>query len=86
MRHAFQYLKPGWVRDFILYSDGWDKDGDINTLTSQTVEPLPFHGMSAYPYPDTEHYPDDAKRIGGIGLNITRDAWNINCHRCPAIQ
>ena len=53
-------LKPGWARDFILYSDGWDKDGDINTLTSQTVEPLPFHGMSAYPYPDTEHYPDDA--------------------------
>lgn len=52
-------LKSGWVRDFILYSDGWDKDGDINTLTSQTVEPLPFHGMSAYPYPDTEHYPDD---------------------------
>ena len=52
-------LKAGWVRDFILYSDGWDKDGDINTLTSQTVEPLPFHGMSKYPYPETEHYPDD---------------------------
>ena len=52
-------LKAGWIRDFILYSDGWDKDGDINTLTSQTVEPLPFHGMSAYPYPKTEHYPDD---------------------------
>ncbi len=52
-------LKPGWIRDFILYSDGWDKDGDINTLTSQTVEPLPFHGMSAYPYPKTEQYPND---------------------------
>ena len=52
-------LKSGWVRDFILYSDGWDKDGDINTLTSQTVGPLPFHGMSAYPYPETERYPDD---------------------------
>ena len=52
-------LKAGWVRDFILYSDGWEKDGDINTLTSQTVEPLPFHGMSSYPYPDTEHYPND---------------------------
>ncbi len=52
-------LKMGWTRDFILYSDGWDKDGDINTLTSQTVEPLPFHGMSAYPYPETEHYPND---------------------------
>ena len=54
-------LKPGWTRDFILYSDGWDKDGDINTLTSQTVEPLPFHGMSAYPYPKTEQYPNDKK-------------------------
>ena len=52
-------LKSGWKRDFILYSDGWDKDGDINTLTSQTVDPLPFHGMSKYPYPKTEHYPDD---------------------------
>ena len=52
-------LKAGWTRDFILYSDGWDKDGDINTLTSQTVEPLPFHGMSTYPYPKTEHYPDE---------------------------
>ncbi|MYF99851.1 hypothetical protein F4212_12095 [Candidatus Poribacteria bacterium] len=52
-------LKEGWKRDFILYSDGWDKDGDINTLTSQTVEPLPFHGMSKYPYPETEHFPDD---------------------------
>ena len=52
-------LKAGWTRDFILYSNGWDKDGDINTLTSQTVEPLPFHGMSAYPYPVTEHYPND---------------------------
>ncbi len=52
-------LKAGWVRDFILYSEGWDKDGDINTLTSQTVEPLPFHGMSSYPYPETEHYPND---------------------------
>ena len=52
-------LKSGWTRDFILYSDGWDKDGDINTLTSQTVKPLPFHGMSAYPYTEDEHYPDD---------------------------
>ncbi len=52
-------LKAGWKRDFVLFSDGWDKDGDINTVTSQTVTPLPFHGMSEYPYPDTENYPDD---------------------------
>ena len=34
------------------------KDGDLNTQCSETVEPLPFHGMSRYPYPATEHYPD----------------------------
>ena len=51
-------LEAGWERDFILYSDGWDKDGDINTLSSQTVTPLPFHDMSAYPYPDVEKYPE----------------------------
>ena len=74
-------LKPGWVRDFILYSDGWDKDGDINTLTSQTVEPLPFHGMSAYPYPDTEHYPDDeAHRRYRLEYNTRRVE-----HRLPPL-
>ena len=52
-------LENGWVRDFILSSDGWDKDGDINTLLSQSIEPLPFHGMSAYPYPEGESYPSD---------------------------
>ena len=56
-------LKDGWVRDFILFSDGWDKDGDINTLFSQTVGPLPFHDMSAYPYPKGENYPDDWEHL-----------------------
>lgn len=53
-------LPEGWARDFILYANGWVKDGDLNTNLSDTVEPLPFHGMSAYPYPDDEHYPDTA--------------------------
>lgn len=56
-------LKQGWIRDFILYSDGWDKDGDINTLTSQTVGPLPFHNMSKYPYPESENFPDDPTHL-----------------------
>lgn len=75
-------LKDGWTRDFILYSDGWDKDGDINTLTSQTVEPLPFHGMSKYPYPETEHYPDDeAHQRYRLKYNTRRVI-----HRLPALQ
>jgi hypothetical protein len=48
----------GWIRDFIFYAAGWVKDGDLNTGFSQTVEPLPFHGMSGYPYAASEHYPD----------------------------
>ncbi len=56
-------LETGWKRDFILYSDGWDKDGDINTLTSQTVAPLPFHGMSTYPYPHGEKYPETPEHL-----------------------
>lgn len=55
---ALPALKPGWRRDFLLYVDGWAKDGDANTAFSQTVEPLPFHGMSQYPYPAGEHYPN----------------------------
>ena len=27
--------------------------------SSQTVEPLPFHGMSRYPYPEGERFPED---------------------------
>jgi hypothetical protein len=52
-------LAPGRARTYLVYLDGWAKDADPNTEFSQTVEPLPFHGMSGYPYADTEHYPDD---------------------------
>ena len=52
-------LPEGWKRSFIFYANGWVKDGDLNTRFSETVEPLPFHGMSGYPYAATEHYPDD---------------------------
>jgi hypothetical protein len=52
-------LPSGWRRDFLLLVVGWAKDGDFNTAYSQTVEPLPFHEMSAYPYTKPEHFPDD---------------------------
>ncbi len=56
---ALPPLAPGWERDFLFLSDGWDKDADKNTVTGETVAPLPFHAMSAYPYPASEAYPDD---------------------------
>jgi hypothetical protein len=52
-------LRPGWRRDFVLYTDGWVKDGDIHTAFSQSVEPLPYHGMGAYPANPEHSYPDD---------------------------
>jgi hypothetical protein len=52
--------RAGWTRDFLLKVDGWAKDRDPNTAFSSTVQPLPFHGMSRYPYPASEHFPRDA--------------------------
>src|SRR5262249_31293540 len=52
-------LPKGWTRDFLLLVDGWAKDADPNTAFSLSVEPLPFHAMSAYPYRANEHFPDD---------------------------
>ena len=53
-------LRPGWRRDFLLYTDAWLKDSDRNTATGGTVAPLPFHGMARYPYGADEAYPGDA--------------------------
>jgi hypothetical protein len=44
-------LPAGWKRDFVLYSTGWDKDADLNTLEGQSSLPLPFKEMEAYPPP-----------------------------------
>ncbi len=61
----------GWKRDYLLKVDGWAKDRDANTAFSQTVEPLPFHAMSRYPYPAGEHFPTDAAR------KLYREKYNI---------
>jgi hypothetical protein len=53
---------PGWRRTFFLYSDGWIKDADLNTAFGNTVGPLPFHAIQAYPYAPGESYPSDAAR------------------------
>ena len=52
-------LPEGWTRDFLIHSVGWVKDGDLNTASGKTVGPLPFHGMTRYPYGPHESYPTD---------------------------
>ncbi len=41
----------GSRRDFVLISDGWEKDGDYNTAFSRTVLPLPTHATGRYDTP-----------------------------------
>jgi hypothetical protein len=51
-----------WTRTFLLYADGFSKEMDINSASPDQVGPLPFHGMSKYPYTWPEHYPLTAAR------------------------
>ena len=74
---ALPTLPAGWTRDFLLLVDGWAKDGDANTAYSQTVLPLPFHGMSRYPYPASEHFPGDAAHREYLRNYLTRPALRL---------
>ena len=70
-------LPQGWVRDYLLLVDGWAKDADANTAFSQTVDPLPFHGMSRYPYPATESFPGDLTHAQYRQVYNTRPALRL---------
>jgi Flp pilus assembly protein TadD len=54
---ALPPLPAGWTRTFLLYADGFSKEMDINSASPDQLAPLPFHGMSRYPYKWPEHYP-----------------------------
>jgi hypothetical protein len=69
-------LPAGWKRTFLLYSDGFSKEMDLNSSNPDQVLPLPFHGMSGYPYPAGERYPMTAARrryIERYNTRVVRD-------------
>ncbi len=68
-------LPEGWTRDFLIYSEGWLKDSDLNTAAGWKVDPLPFHGMTRYPYGSAEAYP----------LPEVVEAWHTRVHP-PAVK
>lgn len=43
-------LKPGYSREFFLFTVGWDKDSDFHVARGWTVGPLPFHGQNDQTY------------------------------------
>jgi hypothetical protein len=58
---SFGEIPNGYQRSFILKADSFCKDMDTCSADPLTVEPLPFHEMSNYPYKADEHYPDSEK-------------------------
>ena len=65
-------LPAGWTRTFLLYADGFSKEMDINSASPDQLSPLPFHGMSRYPYRWPEHYPLDAQHRDYLDKYNTR--------------
>ena len=47
---AFPAKPANAVRDFFLYTVGWDKDADFHVAHGLTVGPLPWHGMDDQRY------------------------------------
>ncbi len=66
----FPPIPADCVRSFILKTDSYCKDMDLYTAYPNTVEPLPFHAMSGYPYGADEAYPDTDK------TRAYRKQWN----------
>jgi hypothetical protein len=62
---ALPALREGRTRTFLLYSRGYEKGLELHSARSASVEPLPFSGMGAYPYP-AGAYPLDEERLRWI--------------------
>jgi len=56
-------LPAHWKRDYFFYANGYVKDMDWWDASPYTVTQLPFHGMSKYPYPQSEKFPEDADAL-----------------------
>lgn len=50
---ALPEVRKGYKRDFVLIGNGWIKDGDLNSVFSKTLLPLPTHATNDYSKPPT---------------------------------
>jgi hypothetical protein len=64
-------VPPGMERDYFFIASCWFKSPGLPYLAF-TVDPIPFHAMSAFPYPPTESYPQDAAHLSYLREYNTR--------------
>ncbi|HYT92945.1 MAG TPA: VCBS repeat-containing protein, partial [Gemmataceae bacterium] len=74
-------LPSGWSRSFVLQTCGYVKACGPLVASGDTVEPLPFHKMSRFPYAAGETYPQTPlhqeyrQRYNTRQVGPARDAW-----------
>jgi tetratricopeptide (TPR) repeat protein len=67
-------LPHGWVRDWLLYVDGFGKDMDLHSQYPDTVEPLPRHRDLPYRSPSWS-LPTDTAWDAFRRTFLTRSGW-----------
>jgi tetratricopeptide (TPR) repeat protein len=70
---ALPVLRDGWQRTFLLYAYGYSKEMNPRSASPDTVAPLPFRGMTRYPYGPDEHYPNTAAHREYLARYNTRE-------------
>lgn len=69
---ALSPLPAGWTRTFLLHSDGFSKEMDLHSASPDQAWPLPFHGMTHYPYAAPEAFPFTPERRAAFERYNTR--------------
>ncbi len=68
-------LPEGWVRDYLVYVEGYGKDMDPNSAAPHFLGPLPFSEMTSFPYGPNQRYPDTEEHRRYL------EEWNTRFYR-----
>ena len=65
-------LPAGWTRTFLFYADGFSKEMDLHSSSPDELAPVPFHGMTRYPFAASERPPLTPEQIADLDRYHTR--------------
>ena len=69
---ALPPLAAGWTYTFLFYGDGFSKEMDLHSASPDELEPIPFHGMTHYPFAPSERPPLTAEQAADLERYHTR--------------